>query len=56
MQKINKGDDVKYKVLILFDNFRFMTDRIFYGFITKLSRHCTIRMYGQEFYIRADYE
>lgn len=41
---------MKYKVLILFDNYRFMSDRLFYGFITKLNKYCTIGVYGPECY------
>lgn len=41
---------MKYKILFLYDDFRFITDRLFYGFIVKLSKYCTLNVYGPETY------
>lgn len=47
---------MKYKVLFLYDNHRFLTDRLFYGFIVKLQKYCTIRVYGPDTYDESKYE
>lgn len=38
------------KVLLLFDNYRFITDRLFFGFVSKLQTMCELKTYGPEIY------
>jgi len=40
----------KYKILLLLDNYRFMSDRLFFGFVKNLDRFCDLKMYGPQQY------